>query len=84
ATAAKGINKLVEEGLLSKKRGIGMFVALGAPERLRQKRRQKFNDLYVQPLAAEAGKLGIGVDELLDMIKSAHLSNSSHGGMRDV
>src|SRR5690606_31834676 len=84
ATAAKGINKLVEEGLWNKKRGIGMFVALGAPERLRQKRRQKFNDLYVQPLAAEAGKLGIGVDELLDMIKPAHLSDSSHGGMRDV
>lgn len=71
ATAAKGINKLVEEGLLYKKRGIGMFVAQGAPERLRQKRRQKFNDQYVQPLAAEAGKLGIEVEELMDMIKSA-------------
>lgn len=84
ATAAKGINKLVEEGLLYKKRGIGMFVAQGAPERLRQKRRQKFNDLYVQPLTAEAGKLGIGVEELMDMIKSAHPLDSTHGGMSDV
>ena len=30
ATAAKGINLLVEEGILYKKRGIGMFVAEGA------------------------------------------------------
>lgn len=72
ATAAKGINKLVEEGLLYKKRGIGMFVAQGAPERLRLKRREKFNDQFIQPLAAEASKLGIGPDELLEMIKSVH------------
>lgn len=35
ATAAKGINLLVDEGVLEKRRGIGMFVAAGAQEQLR-------------------------------------------------
>ena len=30
ATAAKGLNLLVDEGILYKKRGIGMFVAAGS------------------------------------------------------
>ena len=41
ATALKGINLLVEEGLVYKKRGVGMFVASGAREKLLQKRREK-------------------------------------------
>ena len=40
ATAAKGINRLVEDGLLYKKRGIGMFVTEGAPQRLRAQPRE--------------------------------------------
>ena len=35
ATAAKGINLLVDDGVLEKRRGIGMFVAAGAREQLR-------------------------------------------------
>ncbi|GAB3621051.1 GntR family transcriptional regulator [Glutamicibacter endophyticus] len=70
ATAAKGINRLVEDGLLYKKRGIGMFVAQGAPQRLRQKRREEFAQQYIAPLTAEASKLGIGLDELIAMIKT--------------
>ena len=42
ATAAKGINKLVDEGILYKKRGIGMFVATGARARLLERRREEF------------------------------------------
>lgn len=70
ATAAKGINRLVEEGLLYKKRGIGMFVAQGAPARLRSNRREHFANQFVTPLTAEAAKLGIEMDELIAMIKS--------------
>ena len=69
ATAAKGINRLVDEGLLYKKRGIGMFVALGAPAKLRQQRREHFANQFIAPLKAEAVKLGIEIDELLAMIK---------------
>ena len=70
ATAAKGINRLVEDGLLYKKRGIGMFVTEGAPRRLREQRREKFQQQFITPLTAEASKLGIGLDELVAMIKT--------------
>ena len=69
ATAAKGINQLVDEGILYKRRGIGMFVAGGAVGRITQKRRDAFYAAYVRPLAAEAAHLGLGraeLDALLD------------------
>ena len=68
ATAAKGINKLVDEGILYKRRGIGMFVATGARARLLERRREEFFQDYVQPLTREARKLGISVDALTGMI----------------
>ena len=68
ATAAKGINKLVDEGILYKKRGIGMFVATGARTRLLERRREEFFLDYVQPLTREALKLGITADSLHSMI----------------
>ena len=70
ATAAKGVNQLVSEGTLYKRRGIGMFVAGGARARLRERRRERFTEQYVEPLLGEAGKLGIGHDELMKMIDS--------------
>ena len=44
ATAANGINMLVNEGILYKKRGIGMFVSQGAVEKIRSKRKTAFFD----------------------------------------
>src|SRR5262249_58247995 len=49
ATAAKGINLLVDEGVLEKRRGIGMFVAAGAQEKLRATPRQHFAQQYPHP-----------------------------------
>lgn len=69
ATAAKGVNRLVDDGILYKQRGIGMFVSTGARGVLMQRRREQFFDQYVRPLAREARKLGIEVDELADMIR---------------
>ena len=68
ATAAKGVNLLVEEGILYKRRGIGMFVCTGARAALVSRRTQEFFEQYVKPLAAEARKLGIPADELSRMI----------------
>ena len=48
ATAAKGVNLLVDEGILYKKRGIGMFVATGAKAQIQGKRREQFYDNYVK------------------------------------
>jgi len=71
ATAAKGLNMLIDDGLLEKRRGIGMFVAAGARERLLEGRRQRFAQRYVTPLVAEAARLGIDDDALLEMIRAA-------------
>ena len=68
ATAAKGINILVDEGILYKKRGIGMFVAAGARQQIREKRRQTFEVSFIRPLLAEALRLGIEPAELCRMI----------------
>ena len=69
ATAAKGIGMLTDEGLLEKRRGIGMFVAVGARARLLGERRKRFTERYVEPLVAEAGRLGIDADELIALIR---------------
>jgi len=69
ATALKGVNLLVDEGILYKKRGIGMFVAEGARERLVAQRRDRFTEEYVRPLLAEAEKLGIGSEQVAEIIR---------------
>ena len=68
ATAAKGINLLVDEGILYKKRGIGMFVATGATEMIRSRRKQAFYEFRLTELLAEAKSLGITRDELIEQI----------------
>lgn len=70
ATAAKGINLLVEEGILYKKRGIGMFVADGARNMIIRKRRTKFIEDYISKLIREAKKLNITKEELIEIIKN--------------
>lgn len=71
ATAAKGINLLVAEGMLYKKRGLGMFVAEGAPALVREKRRQAFYRDYIRPLTREARSLALNEEELAAMIRRA-------------
>lgn len=67
-TAAKGVNLLVEQGVLYKKRGVGMFVSTGARDQLRAQRRAEFCDQYVSPLVRQARLLSIERRELADMI----------------
>lgn len=69
ATAAKGINLLADDGLLEKRRGIGMFVAPGARQRLLGQRREDFVARYLRPMLTEASRLGIGTEELIAAIK---------------
>jgi GntR family transcriptional regulator len=68
ATAAKGLTQLVADGVLYKRRGVGMFVATGARDQLLKRRRSEFADQYVVPLLAEADKLGISVTEVGAML----------------
>jgi len=78
ATAAKGINMLVDDGVLEKRRGIGMFVAAGAQEQLRATRRKQFAEQYVDPMLAEANRLGIDCDTLVSLIRETSLHNGGN------
>lgn len=69
ATVSKGINHLVEEEILFKKRGIGMFVSEGARVKLLEKRRTSFVEDYIVTLIQEANKLEITNEEILTYIK---------------
>src|ERR1700727_1102729 len=74
ATAAKGIGMLADDGLLEKRRGIGMFVAADARARLLSVRSKQFADRYVQPRVAEAARLGIDAEELAAMIRESSIA----------
>lgn len=69
ATAAKGVAMLADKGVLHKRRGIGMFVAAGARELLLAERRNAFADRFVEPLLVEARKLGLGPEDLEQLIR---------------
>ena len=69
ATAARGVNLLVDQGILYKKRGLGMYVAPGARAKLLEKRRAQFFEQYVVPMLQEAEKLGITMELVKEMIQ---------------
>ncbi|GCD19140.1 MULTISPECIES: GntR family transcriptional regulator [Cellulomonas] len=69
ATAAKAFAELVDEGVLYKRRGVGMFVAPGAREKLRAERRDTFFADVVDPVLEQARLLGIDVDEVVARLR---------------
>jgi GntR family transcriptional regulator len=79
ATAAKGINVLTDDGLVEKRRGIGMFVSVGARERLLEHRRKRFAERYIEPMVAEATRLEIDTDTLISMVRE---SDPVQGGIK--
>nr|WP_295974169.1 GntR family transcriptional regulator [uncultured Bacillus sp.] len=73
ATAAKGINLLVDEQILYKRRGLGMFVTSEAKELILNKRKNQTLKHLIQELVFQAKQLHISEDELIDMIKKASM-----------
>jgi len=69
ATAARALSMLVDDGLAEKRRGVGMFVAAGARERLVHTRRRQFAERYVRPLVSEGARLGLEPGELLALVR---------------
>ena len=69
ATVLKGMNLLVDEGLLYKKRGLGLFVAEGAADKIKKKRQRQFYEKYVLSLVAEARKLGLTKEEVMEWME---------------
>ncbi|EIC06427.1 regulatory protein GntR HTH [Microbacterium laevaniformans OR221] len=82
ATAAKGVNMLVDKGVLVKRRGVGMFVAVGARESLRAERRAAFADRYLDPLLAEARTLGLDADDLVRLLRERTHATVPEGDAR--
>jgi DNA-binding transcriptional regulator YhcF (GntR family) len=70
ATVAKAFQELVDVGLLYKRRGLGMFVTPGAGERLREERRARFFEDVLTPVIAEAERLAIPVDDIVDALRT--------------
>ena len=73
ATALKGINLLVDQGIVYKRRGIGMFVSEGALDKLRGNRRRQFYETYVLRLVEEAKRLELSENDIHGMIKEGFL-----------
>jgi GntR family transcriptional regulator len=69
ATAAKAFQQLVDDGLLYKRRGVGMFVSPDAPETLHRQHRARFYADVVDPMVAEARTLGLDLHEVADRIR---------------
>jgi len=78
ATALKGVNILVDTGLLYKKRGMGMFVSEGAHTKLMQRRQEQFYTDFIQPLIHEARRLKINKNDLQSMIERGDTDDNSN------
>ncbi|OIJ17384.1 GntR family transcriptional regulator [Anaerobacillus alkalilacustris] len=70
ATAAKGLNILVDQKILYKKRGLGMFVSENAKEMVLMKRKSETLQQMIEDLVSEAQRLAVSEAELIEMIKS--------------
>jgi len=70
ATVVKGIALLVDEGILYKKRGLGMYVASDAVEKILNKRRDRFSKELLSNLVSEADKLGLTTEQIIEMIRA--------------
>lgn len=69
ATALKGMNMLVDKGIIYKKRGVGMFVSEGAANRLMEKRKDQFYEAYVLKMLDEAKRLNVTKNDMIQMIE---------------
>lgn len=69
ATAAKAFQQLVDEGVVYKKRGIGMFVSAEARVQLQDQHRKRFFSDVVDPMIERARAIGIPLDEIVTRIE---------------
>ncbi len=71
-TVLKGMNLLVDEDIIYKKRGLGMFVKTGAVEKIRQKRQGQFYEQYIAALIREAEKLQMSKEDIMALIERGY------------
>lgn len=71
-TVLKGMNMLVDEEIIYKKRGLGMYVKEGAVNKIRTKRQGQFFDQYIATLVTEASKLNMSKEEVIQLIERSY------------
>jgi len=76
ATAGKGLNLLAEDGILYKKRGLGMFVSEGSRKKILKKRQLTFFEEILPGIMAEAKRLEITTSEIIEYIEKLERSNA--------
>jgi DNA-binding transcriptional regulator YhcF (GntR family) len=72
ATVNRAVNILVNEGIVFKKRGIGMFVSEGAVDKLIKERRKTFKENYIIATLEEAKRLRYSIEELQAMVAEVY------------
>lgn len=72
ATVRNGIQFLVDKGIIYKQRGIGMFVTKGARNTLLKERGKRYKTEYIRPMLEEARRIGIPIEEIIDIIKKEY------------
>ena len=71
-TISNAISELLNEGILFKKRGIGMFVEKGAQKKLKTKTYEEFIQADLQKIVTKSRSLGISKKELLGLIENSY------------
>ncbi len=69
-TVAKAYQELVDEGLLEKRRGLGMFVLSGAREALTSNEKQKFLEEELPAFIERVQRLGLDIDTVTDLLRA--------------
>jgi GntR family transcriptional regulator len=82
-TVLKGYQELVDEGLVEKKRGRGMFVTEGARVQLLKDERRRFVEKDWPIVAATIERLGLNAEELLKEIKTSKSAGDSGKGKKN-
>lgn len=71
-TISNAISELMNEGIIYKKRGIGMFVEKGAKAKLKKKKKQEFRNDDLIKIVHKSKSLGISKEDLIEKIKSLY------------
>lgn len=71
-TVSNAMNELVNDGILYKKRGIGLFVNVGAREKLKTQKKREFREYVLDNTIKKAKTLGIKKPELIDSIDAIY------------
>lgn len=69
-TVLKAYEQLVDEGLVEKRRGLGLFINTGAPDQLLQAERERFLTEQWPAIAATIQRLGLKPQDLLTAAKT--------------